>query len=752
MFHNDLLTPAEWIATIQVSRFGTQTINLDTTGNASSGTFRVDPENVIAGFPFSNLVLPAGVTQVVNLPSITFLGSAVIQGVLTSSSALHIDLGPATFNSSAPTLIAGDNATPANFVFLSGGDITAPAAGTLSLNVGLYSGGNASLKAGRTFTVGANGTYTDTGAAASGGSVLLSSLNILTNGGSVTLEANGPGKQIQIGNVQTNAGTSGGAIMLNSPGDITTGVIESNGSGLLSSNGGRIDVTSASGNITVNGDINSSGGGAFYSTGSFGNTAGGITISSPGIIAVTGPILAAGSSGRALSLTANQIQVNGSIGSYFGAAASPYAQISVGSYGTGADVKISTPVGIGVAANTIYSSDANYGNAKATVSAQITGSKPLFLVNTGSSTNSNGASGFIHGDGSVNINGCCQSATVTGGGFGGGAISIIVNGAPFSMSNGQLVTPSQWVAAIQTTTGSQTLILDASGNAVGGTFNIDPANLPAGGFSDLNLPANVSAFANVPSLSYSGATLVSGRLSAAAPLALTLGSVTLNTTGSALLAGGNMATSNFVLLSTGNILSGSTGKISLTGVGYQGGSVDVRPGVLFALGANATYTIGASVGGSILMPGVDVVTKGGAINLTANGGTHQIQIANLQTGSGSMIAGAVNVMAPGSIRIGSIDTFGNGGATGTGGAVNIVSTGSAISINGGVNSSGGGTFFAGGPLGSTAAGITLKMPERFEKRLVETSPKSTRMSPDLLATMNCLQPLRIFPDSIGQTV
>src|SRR5262249_53475487 len=84
------VTPADWIAFLQV-RAGSQTIVItqDTNstspglGYATGGSFTVSTANTPSG-NFTSLVLPTGVTANVTAPTLTYTGSAQIDGTLNT--------------------------------------------------------------------------------------------------------------------------------------------------------------------------------------------------------------------------------------------------------------------------------------------------------------------------------------------------------------------------------------------------------------------------------------------------------------------------------------------------------------------------------------------------------------------------------------------------------------------------------------------------------------------------------------------
>src|SRR5205823_4591521 len=115
-----------------------------------------------------------------------------------------------------------------------------------------------------------------------------------------------------------------------------------------------------------------------------------------------------------------------------------------------------------------------------------------------------GSDNSIQGTGTVNINGnSCSNCTVSAGSNAGG-IFITVNGQQTLVLNGQSITPAEQLAVVQKSTGAQTLTLNGTGNASGGSFTVSAANLPGGNFTNLILPTGVTENVSVGALTYTG--------------------------------------------------------------------------------------------------------------------------------------------------------------------------------------------------------------------------------------------------------
>ncbi len=151
-------------------------------------------------------------------------------------------------------------------------------------------------------------------------------------GASSILTINGPtaaNGTIVIDNIdQLRPFSPGSAVNIQGGGDISTGFIRTfggsgfsfGGLGFAGLDGGNVSITSNFGNITVNGDINTSGGGGGganigFGTAGAGGNAGNVTFTSNAIVTVNGPILAAGGGGGTRVAAALSSGGGGSLGS-----------------------------------------------------------------------------------------------------------------------------------------------------------------------------------------------------------------------------------------------------------------------------------------------------------------------------------------------------------------------------------------------------------------------------------------------------
>jgi uncharacterized protein YkwD len=339
------VTPAEWIALIQVMTTGNQLLSINGSGAASSGSLSVTAANVPSS-GFTNLDIPSGVTLTSTINPLSFSGSAVINGTLTINNgitittfssptltingtindtagtlsiessvittgpngvinAAHTSFGGSTINDPTGDVVLPKNLTllGTNVTILAEGNIVATSKATsINLSSTTASGGSLTLLAGYDFTISPTGTINISGT--SGGSIYLPKVAINTSG-----KANGTngGRIIAVANANTiNAGTillgsintqsstasgNGGAVDLYAPGGISTGAINTH-----AAVAGNILLSAAAptqGTITILGGTLSGnpftpgtpGGGAAVITGSLNSSS---TVGQGGSITVSG--------------------------------------------------------------------------------------------------------------------------------------------------------------------------------------------------------------------------------------------------------------------------------------------------------------------------------------------------------------------------------------------------------------------------------------------------------------------------------
>ncbi len=189
--------------------------------------------------------------------------------------------------------------------------------------------------------------------------------------------------------------------------------------------------------------------------------------------------------GGDITITGRDISVTKTIGTFYDKRTipkSPYVDYSVFTYsktGTGT-VNLTTTSGSVV--TTVYSSNSDLESTTADVTAQLRSGQVTLA-------------GKMRGS-QVNMNGVALPTIVLPGVLPGAAnasLQITENGSTKTISNGDLVTSSEWIALIQkATTGVQDLALGAGGASNSGKFDISSANIPASGFTSLVIPTNVT--------------------------------------------------------------------------------------------------------------------------------------------------------------------------------------------------------------------------------------------------------------------
>ncbi len=320
--NNTQLTPAEFIAAIQVSTTGTQSIVLTGTGAgtgyATGGSFNIASANIPTS-NFTNLNLPTGVTENVSVASLTYTGTAVINGNMNfSDSAASLNIGSSTNIGG----VVSFNGTGSNSIVSAGsliatGSILDPNSGNLSIqttngsinlvavNVGI---GNLSVSAG-----GASGAITLNGTL----SAAVVDLTANSSGGITVNATVGESTGLDVfdskgtGNITTGANgvIVGDSLSLTSNG----GEIGFNGNGLITqannivfSAGLSVGINNTSSNL----NIGNSGSGANVYVITTGNLAGSGIITAPvvGLYSINGTN-GIGSSGNLMQVDAHNIGI-----------------------------------------------------------------------------------------------------------------------------------------------------------------------------------------------------------------------------------------------------------------------------------------------------------------------------------------------------------------------------------------------------------------------------------------------------------
>ena len=228
---------------------------------------------------------------------------------------------------------------------------------------------------------------------------------------------------------------------------------------------------------------------------------GAITINSTGNVRLDGMLLATadqqnpgsyGYSVSAINSSAGDITVSGTnVAFQFSSMFSPQPPAIANIFG-GRNILITSTQG--TVTNQTF--DVNL-DLTSTVTTPIALSSSNFVVGqpVGTTPGSHGATfGFkSSSSGSVTINTVNGGNSVFSGSFmGDGTIKLADNkGGIFTVANGAQVTPAQRIYAIEQSSLFPLLTLNPNGTANGGTLTLDAQNVPAGGFSALNIPAGV---------------------------------------------------------------------------------------------------------------------------------------------------------------------------------------------------------------------------------------------------------------------
>ncbi|HEY9793326.1 MAG TPA: hypothetical protein V6D22_23195, partial [Candidatus Obscuribacterales bacterium] len=525
---------------------------------------------------------------------------------------------------------------------------------------------------------------------------------------------------------------STGVSIIQSPALISPTISLTSGSGAVNVAGSPTLTASTTGNVTITGvgdvSIASSSAGSTFIVGATGSIIGagtGSAITAPqvalssvggnigGNASATTPLVVNSGGTSGLKLFAQALESNGGGGSIN--VSDPNSEVLTISDASSASHALTLSSGLSLTiAGTVVAGD-NIALSGASVTAQITSVFPADLdlsattpsltipatggtvvtVNSGGSISSTG--------GGISINGSAQGSTSLGtGSYGPGNYSVTIAGGPtgsLTITSSTLVTPAEWVAAIQVQDNSdQTLTVGSDNAASGGNFAITSSNLPAGGFSNIivpNNPAPVTAYVSVASLPTNN----------------------LTNNGVIQAAGGQ---TNIVVTSSG---SGS-GNLEIAGTG----SFVTSSGTLTfqtAMGASNTLTISdgtnISITGTLTMvaPNIVVGASGNAsASFTTDGGSITIQPSTLGTGAISFAPGGSSAKlnlngAPVSIAstAGTSLEAGFNVAAGTSLSITDTGTGSISTASGaGLSAPIISLSAAGGNVGTAAAPIFLSTP------------------------------------------
>lgn len=302
----------------------------------------------------------------------------------------------------------------------------------------------------------------------------------------------------------TRAGSGGGPASAGFGGGSTQSYERGGGGGGGISAGGAGGNNGAGDGFATNGGMffgHANGGG--FGKGGQGDGAGaGGDVASSGMGAGAG---AAGSGGEINIQSFGAISISKTVDEAFTISSADYGSVSVSAAGAGGKVNILTQ-SPGTVSGVFYFNDANYAQGANTYAASVSG------PNAGASISGTSTAP------SLSIQNQQSSGTIAGGSFAGqNYFEIVESGANVKIYSGALITPAEWVAAMQAGAGSQTLAITTTtpgkagaGYATGGSLNVSSGIIPGGGFTNLNLPAGVTQNVFESSLTYSGSATVDG--------------------------------------------------------------------------------------------------------------------------------------------------------------------------------------------------------------------------------------------------
>ena len=388
----------------------------------------------------------------------------------------------------------------------------------------------------------------------------------------------------------------------------------------------------------------------------------------------------AAGNGGTVTITGRNVTVNGTIGTYYGGqstanpnpfttqntgltttVANSYSGYSVSALGTGGAVTVNTSAGY--LSNQQYFDNANYGS---TTPYQASG------ILAGSYTTSGTTVAPA-----ITVNGAAQTSPLAAGTYanGIGQINVTESGAAVTLKGGELITPAERVALVQTFfNGTQTLTLTnpgvagQQGFASGGNFAVATANLPSSGvFNTLVLPAGVTENDSLASTTYNTSSVVNGTLN------LTSANSTIITPSLTMGAGGTLAES------TGTLNIQSNGTNQALALAFGAGASITAPGVISFDGTTAGSVTTSTTGAGTVQSGT--VGAPGTINLNlAAGGAGSLTAASLigtvtDPGAPGTVSGAVTVSdnSANPLLIGTFKS--NAGIT-------VANTGGAVNTNG----------------------------------------------------------------------
>lgn len=601
-------------------------------------------------------VLRNTATAVTTLGSVGYIGSSAGTASLTgpagqplSIGTIYLYQGAGSFNvTSQNALTIGSIIGNTNSTLYRGGalNLLAPGAITVSGNVNASSSNITASSTGSTITSGMINTSGSSGPATTAGQA----------GGDITLTAL---SGISVGGIQAYGAGGGG---------VTNGA-----NGGTGGDGGNIQLntTGSLANISVSGDINSSGGGGGggQGLGGAGGKAGTISVVATGSLSIDGPVLAFGGGGGAGGALGD-----GGGGSFGGGGGGGSAQSATGIggggiYGGGLTYVYNTSFGGGYQGGgaSTYGANGSYGLGGGGTAFGIGGNGAGNVATAGT-----GASGGSAGVGaSVSLQGTSVSISETVGSS---------YGAPMNSSNYSSISVGGRDVSIISTGISAFTAPGAVVIGNGGTLN-----------AQYNTQVSPTTVSNFTGLGYIG---TAG------------GSATISDTSGQNLSIGTL----YLYQAFSNLTVNSAASLNIGAVTQYYDQANFQVGSL-TLGAATNVT----VSGDIATPGSALAVSAGSGSITLNNiTTGGFGGAGGDAGQNGQSGGSITLAAGTGITTGFLRAYGGGGgssccysqpggAGGAGGIIQLSSTAGPININGDVNSSGGGGGASAGTVGGAGA-------------------------------------------------
>ena len=585
-----------------------------------------------------------------------------------------------------------------------GGDVLLSSQGNVTVNgtIGTSAGGNTGLvagkKAGNITITGVNrsitGAISANGGIASGTNQAGGSAGIVSITGSGTLSTLGINSRTGTATGTGAGGTLGGITLTGS--NITTGGLLDT-SGRENGDGGNININ-ATGLLTLNGALLSSGGANVTGTTQAGNNAGNITLSGNGITSAAAAIITAnGGAGLGTNQAggnAGQISITGTgtgaIALNTGAAitSSSGAATGTGAGGAVGGITLSGPSITSTGALiTTGGANGNGGN----VSATTTGSLSVGAITTTGGTAGAGTAGRNAGNVTINGAGAVTTGAITANGSNG-------NGAGLNLAGG-----NGGAIAITGVSGVTTAALGASGG------NASTTNGKGGDSGSITI--NNSGAGNITTTTLTARAGVATGTGAGG----NVGSIALTNTA----AGGNISTTTINTLGNnnsggGDVLLSSQGNVTVNGTigtsagGNTGLVAGKKAGNITITGVNRSITGATSANGGIASGTNQAGGSAGIVSITGSGTLSTLGINSRTgtatgTGAGGTLGG-ITLTGSNITTGGLLDTSGR--ENGDGGNININATG-LLTLNGALLSSGGANVTGTTQAGNNAGNITL---------------------------------------------